>query len=359
MDERISKLRTFKEAETMARNAERNGRPDIAEQAAARGLELKAAEKAARQTDRPERQVVKRLKPAAKLRATGEALFINGVFEGVLNDILEAQGVNPGLVCYLQPYKPALIKRLQEDPPSPDLPWKLFMSLTHALGEIRFEADIVEWHDKSMLLSEKIETLNKHFEQYQPRERGVHFEGEGGEYGRNLLGIVNLQRLEPALSVSGFIKISDDLPLRDRTRAGGWSYVIAPERREPFEVVGEENFRDAEMKELKKALGRSAQERKARLEAADPMPEQVFVRVKAFRRNQDVVAEVLSRADGHCEGCQKAAPFLRVNGTPFLEVHHVVMLAHGGMDTVENAIGLCPNCHRKRHYGQVDQLDPA
>lgn len=359
MDERISKLRTFKEAEILARNAERNGRTDIAEQAIARGLELKLAEKAARQIARPEREAAKRSKPASKLRLNGEALFINGVFEGVLNDIVDAQAANPGLVCYLQPYKPALIKRLQEDPPSKDLPWKLFMSLTNALGEMRFEADIVEWYDKSKLSDNEIATINQHFLEYQPRERGIHFGGEDGEYGRNLLGIVNLERIEPALSVSGFIKISDDLPLRDRTRAGGWSYVIAPELREPFEVLGEENFRESEMKELKKALGRSAQDRKMRLETANPMPEQVFVRVKAFRRNQDVVAEVLLRANGYCEGCNQAAPFLRVNGTPFLEVHHVVMLAHGGMDTVENAIGLCPNCHRKRHYGQVDNLDPA
>jgi 5-methylcytosine-specific restriction endonuclease McrA len=31
--------------------------------------------------------------------------------------------------------------------------------------------------------------------------------------------------------------------------------------------------------------------------------------------------------------------------------HHVKQLAHGGEDTVENAIAVCPNCHRKAHHG--------
>ena len=71
-----------------------------------------------------------------------------------------------------------------------------------------------------------------------------------------------------------------------------------------------------------------------------------------FRRNPDVVAEVLARANGVCEGCGERAPFIRASdGTPYLEVHHVVMLADGGDDTVDNALGLCPNCHRKRHFG--------
>jgi 5-methylcytosine-specific restriction protein A len=27
------------------------------------------------------------------------------------------------------------------------------------------------------------------------------------------------------------------------------------------------------------------------------------------------------------------------------------MLRDGGSDTINNVIALCPNCHRKRHYG--------
>ena len=38
-----------------------------------------------------------------------------------------------------------------------------------------------------------------------------------------------------------------------------------------------------------------------------------------------------------------------IDGTHYLEVHHIDQLAKGGADTVENAVALCPNCHRKMH----------
>ncbi|MEY0334745.1 HNH endonuclease [Providencia rettgeri] len=34
-------------------------------------------------------------------------------------------------------------------------------------------------------------------------------------------------------------------------------------------------------------------------------------------------------------------------------MHHVEWLANGGEDSVENAIALCPNCHREAHYGAL------
>jgi 5-methylcytosine-specific restriction protein A len=73
---------------------------------------------------------------------------------------------------------------------------------------------------------------------------------------------------------------------------------------------------------------------------------------EVFARNPDVVAEVLERAGGRCEYCGCPAPFTkRSNGMPYLEVHHKIQLAHDGEDTVSNAVALCPNCHRKAHYG--------
>ncbi|WP_369125133.1 MULTISPECIES: HNH endonuclease [unclassified Pseudomonas] len=31
-------------------------------------------------------------------------------------------------------------------------------------------------------------------------------------------------------------------------------------------------------------------------------------------------------------------------------MHHIVQLAHGGDNTIENAQALCPSCHRNRHF---------
>lgn len=91
--------------------------------------------------------------------------------------------------------------------------------------------------------------------------------------------------------------------------------------------------------------------RRRRLDVAPVYPEAVLIATRAFRRNADVIAEVLVQAAGVCQGCGREAPFRRLDGTPYLEVHHLTPLAHGGSDTVANAIALCPNCHRERHYG--------
>ena len=43
------------------------------------------------------------------------------------------------------------------------------------------------------------------------------------------------------------------------------------------------------------------------------------------------------------------APFKDKNGNPYLENHHVEWLSKGGEDTIDNAVALCPNCHKKMH----------
>ena len=53
-------------------------------------------------------------------------------------------------------------------------------------------------------------------------------------------------------------------------------------------------------------------------------------------------------AAGICDLCREPAPF-DTNAGPYLEGHHVQPLADGGPDTIENAVAVCPNCHRKVH----------
>jgi 5-methylcytosine-specific restriction protein A len=77
-------------------------------------------------------------------------------------------------------------------------------------------------------------------------------------------------------------------------------------------------------------------------------PERTQVISIDFVRDPRVVAWVRAEAGGMCELCGREAPFSR-NGLPFLEVHHVVPLGEGGTDAVENAVAVCPNCHRRAH----------
>jgi len=71
-----------------------------------------------------------------------------------------------------------------------------------------------------------------------------------------------------------------------------------------------------------------------------------------YYRDPMVKAWVLDNAKGTCELCDELGPFLDKTGHHFLEEHHVIPLAEGGSDTIENAVALCPNCHRKCHLGQ-------
>lgn len=68
-----------------------------------------------------------------------------------------------------------------------------------------------------------------------------------------------------------------------------------------------------------------------------------------YARNRYVAELAKRRASGKCELCRKPAPFTNASGEPYLESHHIIWLAHGGPDSPENTVALCPNCHRKMH----------
>lgn len=72
-------------------------------------------------------------------------------------------------------------------------------------------------------------------------------------------------------------------------------------------------------------------------------------KVTQHQRSQWVAEHAKRRSKGLCDLCQQASPFNRKDGTPYLETHHIEWLVHGGADTVENTVALCPNCHRKMH----------
>ena len=79
-------------------------------------------------------------------------------------------------------------------------------------------------------------------------------------------------------------------------------------------------------------------------------PEFVETTTKTYKRDPSVKAWVLKEANGICELCNFDAPFRDSNGFPFLEVHHVHPLGKGGADVIENAVALCPNCHKACHH---------
>lgn len=101
-------------------------------------------------------------------------------------------------------------------------------------------------------------------------------------------------------------------------------------------------------------LARTGDKRKiiARALRAKGKPARNVRQVSDFARNPYVVAAALLRANDSCEmpNCTRER-FRREDGSTYLEVHHVIPLAEGGDDTLGNAAGLCPACHRELHFG--------
>ncbi len=75
-----------------------------------------------------------------------------------------------------------------------------------------------------------------------------------------------------------------------------------------------------------------------------------------YARSKAVKDYVLMRADGICESCSKPAPFVRLNGSPYLEPHHTTRVSDGGPDHPKFVGAICPTCHREIHYGAEGEL---
>ena len=75
----------------------------------------------------------------------------------------------------------------------------------------------------------------------------------------------------------------------------------------------------------------------------------------SYVRDRYISEYAKRRAHGICQLCGQPAPFNRINGEPFLETHHVIWLADGGDDSIENTVALCPNCHKKMHVLNLDE----
>ena len=150
-------------------------------------------------------------------------LYLNGVYEQVLEEIQNAQAGNPGLVCYLQPYSARAMARLAESPPTPQAALTTFISLTSSLSFISYQAKIIGWENKSEMASARRAELNAHMQKHQPSEE-IYTEVDGKTC-INLISVVDVEQLEEQIPVSKLVKISDQTPLKPRSTSGGWSYV--------------------------------------------------------------------------------------------------------------------------------------
>jgi 5-methylcytosine-specific restriction endonuclease McrA len=90
----------------------------------------------------------------------------------------------------------------------------------------------------------------------------------------------------------------------------------------------------------------------AQRNAGVPRPSTRVLSARAYERDPLVIAIGRKRADHRCEVTDCEHPgFETPQGLRYTEVHHIVPLAEGGDDTIENVACLCAAHHREVHLG--------
>ena len=201
------------------------------------------------------------------------ALFLNGVYESVIEDIIASQEARGGGTHYLQPYKGAIIQMLKKVPPAEDSPVALYVSTTKNLKNICYTAEIVDWKDKRELSETERNQVLEHLMKYQPGEKPLFAaEKEVGEKAVNLFRLRHVRPCTTLLPTSILRKCSDGLPLKPRTRAGGWSEVfdIGDILMLPTEPI--QDYEADLIQSVEQAKDSNEEERKRRLASAERMP---------------------------------------------------------------------------------------
>jgi|GEM_PF-618156 len=96
------------------------------------------------------------------------------------------------------------------------------------------------------------------------------------------------------------------------------------------------------------------------VKSPEKRPEPVTVNnIKRYRRNLLEVRKAKDFASYICEYDNKHVTFVNnFDNNPYIEAHHLIPMATQGLfeyniDFADNIICLCPNCHRRIHYGVI------
>lgn len=114
-------------------------------------------------------------------------------------------------------------------------------------------------------------------------------------------------------------------------------------------ILSYEKVENAVGKKQKSARRLSDEELKNRASQPSQKGASRSVQSTYYERNAWVSEYAKRLANGICQLCDTAAPFINAAGEPYLETHHIVWLSKGGEDSTANTVALCPNCHRKMH----------
>lgn len=82
------------------------------------------------------------------------------------------------------------------------------------------------------------------------------------------------------------------------------------------------------------------------------------------KRDPQCAADALQHADFLCEYKSSDPTFLRKNGKPYTEPHHLIPISKYqdfaySVDVMENIVSLCSHCHNLLHYGRLEDKVPV
>lgn len=75
--------------------------------------------------------------------------------------------------------------------------------------------------------------------------------------------------------------------------------------------------------------------------------------IETFARNRGWVAEAKNRFGVYCMCSDCRNSFNKPDGTPYIEVHHIVPMSEGGEDGLWNLAVLCAHHHRMAHFADA------
>ncbi|MGD9909454.1 MAG: HNH endonuclease [Candidatus Izemoplasmatales bacterium] len=91
-------------------------------------------------------------------------------------------------------------------------------------------------------------------------------------------------------------------------------------------------------------------------------PEKIFGDKVAYKRKIEKAKKCIIFSNFKCDLDNDHVSFTSKNDKPYMEAHHLVPLStqdyfDNSLDVDANIVCLCPNCHRKLHYGKDIQFD--
>lgn len=148
------------------------------------------------------------------------AIYLNGVWPNFLEEITQVQRKRPTQTLFLQPTGDRPITYLRRGVASIEDPVILYASPTNDRAHVHYAAEIVDWSDKYKLSGKHRERVERIIDTFQKEEKYGVFEGS-----LNLIHVRNMRRFKQPFPISNLVKISNNEPLKQPPRAGGFSYV--------------------------------------------------------------------------------------------------------------------------------------